>query len=264
MTDGGRLRVLSWNVAGRVAVLERQIARVVGERPDVVLLQETTRRTTPAWREALEAAGLGVRATEPPGPGARRLGALAAARGHVRDPAGAPTAPWPERLAGVVAEGPSGPLEAWSAYVPQAANGWVKVETLEALAALLVRPGAPPRLLGGDLNTPRAESAEGEITTFAQRRRGAAPIPGRGPRWDLAERRILTGLAPEVVDAFRALHGYGVRARSWVYPSGMGGYRLDHLLLSRELTATAVAYRHDWREEGLSDHAALVAEVARA
>ena len=253
--------MVSWNVAGRVRRLPEQAAAVLSEAPGLVLLQEVTRGTAAAWREALASAGLEARATAPAGPGARRLGVLVAARGPLRPVEDDLGFDWPERVLGVVAPAPWGELEAWSAYVPQAANGPVKMRTLEALASALTRPGGVPRLLGGDLNTPRAESPAGEITTFAQRRRGGPPLPERGARWDAAERRILTGLGPGVVDAFRARHGYGRRERSWVYPSGMGGYRLDHLLLSDPLAAAAIGYRHDWREAGLSDHAALVAEV---
>ena len=61
-------------------------------------------------------------------------------------------------------------------------------------------------------------------------------------------------------DAFRALHGYGEREPTWTWPNG-GGYRLDHLVVSSRLDVAACDYRHDWRDEGLSDHSALVAEL---
>jgi hypothetical protein len=48
----------------------------------------------------------------------------------------------------------------------------VKVRTLEALFAGLATPDGGPRVLAGDLNTPRYESREGEIVTFARDRRG--------------------------------------------------------------------------------------------
>ena len=40
-----------------------------------------------------------------------------------------------------------------------------------------------------------------------------------------------------------------------------GGVRLDHLLVSAAIRVDACGYRHDWREEGLSDHSVLVAEL---
>ena len=42
-----------------------------------------------------------------------------------------------------------------------------------------------------------------------------------------------------------------------------GGYRLDHLIASAEVTVTSCSYRHDWRRDyKLSDHSALVAELS--
>ena len=48
-----------------------------------------------------------------------------------------------------------------------------------------------------------------------------------------------------------------VRTHEAVY----GGYRLDHLLASAELTVEDCRYEHGWRKEGLSDHSALVASL---
>jgi exonuclease III len=170
-------------------------------------------------------------------------------------------APWPERVLSALVEAPAGEVELHGAYVPQAANGWVKVETLEALHDALARQAARPRVLCGDLNTPRTETVDGRIATFAQRRVGARPIPERGERWDLAERRILTALQEwGMVDVFRHLNGYGARDLSWTWPGHRGGYRLDHVLASRELDPRSCRYRHDWREAGLSDHSAIEVE----
>jgi exonuclease III len=63
-------------------------------------------------------------------------------------------------------------------------------------------------------------------------------------------------------DAFRALHGYGEREPSWVWPQHRGGWRLDHVFCSAELEPVACAYHHDWRDAGLSDHSALEADLA--
>ena len=40
-----------------------------------------------------------------------------------------------------------------------------------------------------------------------------------------------------------------------------GGWRLDHLYVSRDMTPLASRYHHEWRERGLSDHSALEADV---
>lgn len=61
-------------------------------------------------------------------------------------------------------------------------------------------------------------------------------------------------------DAFRTLHGYSRRDRSWLYPNGRMGYRLDHILV-RGLAVAACEYRHDLRERRLSDHSAIWADL---
>jgi exonuclease III len=63
-------------------------------------------------------------------------------------------------------------------------------------------------------------------------------------------------------DAFRALHGYERRDRSWMSTVGYG-YRLDHLIVSSEQEPVACDHVHEWRTRGLSDHSAIWAEVAR-
>ena len=56
----------------------------------------------------------------------------------------------------------------------------------------------------------------------------------RGERWDRAERALVHGLRERGwVDAFRALHGYGEREASWTFAGDRGGWRLDHVLVSR-------------------------------
>jgi exonuclease III len=139
-----------------------------------------------------------------------------------------------------------------------------KVRTHEAVAAYLAdRPAGGPRILCGDLNTPRREYADGDVMTFARDRNGRLR-PDRGERWDRAERLLVHDLRQGGwVDAFRALHGYGEREASWTFAQDRGGWRLDHVLLLG-LRPVACAYAHDWRRAGLSDHSALVAELQPA
>jgi endonuclease/exonuclease/phosphatase family metal-dependent hydrolase len=123
-----------------------------------------------------------------------------------------------------------------------------------------VASGGPARILAGDLNTPRYESREGEIFTFARTRAGNIR-PALGDRHDRAELLLVDELVGRGWrDAFRSLHGYGRRDRSWVPVRGPG-YRLDHILLSPGLEPQESDYVHDWREQRLSDHSGMWAEV---
>jgi len=117
-------------------------------------------------------------------------------------------------------------------------------------------------VLLGDLNTPRREHADGSVMTFAAERDGTLR-PERGERHDEAERGVTEqGLrALGFVDAFRGVHGWEVKERSWTYPNG-GGYRLDHVLVRGARTIRAAAYAHELRQAGLSDHSPLAVDVA--
>ena len=142
-------------------------------------------------------------------------------------------------------------------HVPQAANGQIKPQTLDAMYDGLAAGERGRVLVCGDLNTPRRETVEGEVVTFAQDRYGRLR-PERGEPWDRAERRMLTELDDlDLVDAFRALNGYEPRDVSWTWRRWRGGYRLDHVFASTDLSLRACAYLHEWREAGLSDHSAL-------
>jgi hypothetical protein len=87
-SDLAQMRLITWNVAGRVSTLSEQAAAVASVGADVVCLQEVTVRTAPLWTTALTEAGLDAIETAldglPPRPTTRRLAVLTAARGNLR------------------------------------------------------------------------------------------------------------------------------------------------------------------------------------
>jgi endonuclease/exonuclease/phosphatase family metal-dependent hydrolase len=217
---------------------------VLEREADVVCLQEVTATTLPRWREAL--APMAVQCLLPD---TRRLAVLLAARDV--QPAEPPVVERPES----VQAGTVGGVLVVGAHVPNAANGWVKAETLAALGAhLAAQPG--PRVLCGDLNTPRKEHADGTVWTFARDGRGRMR-PERGAAWDEGER------APWLVldDAYRRLHAPGDGEVSWTWRRWKGGYRLDHVLVSSDVAVERCEYHHTWRDSGLSDHSAMEADL---
>jgi len=256
------ISLLSWNVAGRVAVFPDQAAAVARRDPDVVCLQEVRASTAPRWRKALDALGLPHAIDSREVASGRRLFNLTASRWELHElaPIGAPQ---PERVLSALIDSPAGPLELHNAHVPPADRptaGITKIETCEALLATLERPslGGRHRVLCGDLNTPRYESEDGTVVeTFA------VEHPGVEARWDRAERGLLLGLADsDLTDCFRLLHGYDRRDVSWVFNTRRRrkhAHRLDHVLASRSLRPTHCDYVHGWRDAGLSDHSAMEA-----
>lgn len=264
LCDDPPVRLLTWNVAGRVTRQAEQAAVIAAVDADVVALQEVTTRTLPLWRAALADAGLTSAETAlAPGAapkGRKVLGVLVAAREPLQRLPAPPGVPWPERvLCCVTADG----VEVIDLHSPIAPSpALAKVRTHEAVAAYLAGGHAGPRVLCGDLNTPRRELPDGDVMTFA--RDGAGRLRAdRGERWDQAERSLVHGLrGAGWVDAFRVLHGYADREASWTFTQDRGGWRLDHILV-QGLRPVASAYAHDWRRAGLSDHSALVAELVR-
>jgi exonuclease III len=251
--------LLSWNVAGRVSRLAEQTKLVAELAADVVCLQELTPATAPGWRASLDEAGYAVAVAElpPARESSRPLGVLVAARSSGVDEVPVADVPWPERvLAARVGE-----LEVVNVHSPISPKpGLAKVLTHEATFRHLAS-GSGPRLVCGDLNTPRREHPDGTVWTFARTRNGVLR-PERGERWDAAETALVRGLSARGFrDAFREVHGHAVKEPSWTWPRG-GGYRLDHLIVSAEIVVKDCGYLHEWRTDlKLSDHSPLRAEL---
>jgi exodeoxyribonuclease III len=252
------VRLITWNVAGRVSRQSEQARAVAGVGADVVALQEVTARTEPLWRAALAEAGFAwCEVAEAPAERRRPLRVLVAAREPLQRlplPSGVP---WPERVLCCSV----GEVQIVNFHSPiSPAPELAKVRAHEALAAYLSE-APPPVVLCGDLNTPRRELPDGSVLTFAHDSNGRLREE-RGERWNDAERALVWGLRQRGwVDGYRALHGYGHRSASWTFAHDRGGWRLDHVL-ALGLEPTSAAYAHEWRRTGLSDHSALIVDLA--
>jgi endonuclease/exonuclease/phosphatase family metal-dependent hydrolase len=172
-----------------------------------------------------------------------------------------PPLPWSERHLACIVILDGMEVEVRNVHAPLSQKPeQVKVRTLEAVFAAVTRDDNVPRVVAGDLNTPRYEARTGEVLTFARTRSGRLR-PAYGERHDRAELALIAELpARGWRDAFRALHGYERRDRSWMSTVGYG-YRLDHLIVSPQLEPVACDYLHEWRERGLSDHSPMWAEI---
>jgi exonuclease III len=258
-------RVLTWNVAGRVRSVAEQAEMLAGQSAAVVALQEIRATALAAWEAELSRLGYPHVVATLPADGARRpperrLGVLVASMEPI-DLCPAAEVPWPERYLVVRTLLDGQVIELHNLHAPiSSKDGEVKVRTLEAVHAALATGSDVPRVLVGDLNTPQYESREGEVRSFARTRSGRIR-PTHGERHDRAELGLIVGLRQHgYVDAFRAVHGYARRDRSWLYPNGKTGFRLDHVIV-RGLEAVACEYEHGWREARLSDHAAMWADL---
>ncbi|MFB6211003.1 MAG: endonuclease/exonuclease/phosphatase family protein [Halobacteriales archaeon] len=108
-----------------------------------------------------------------------------------------------------------------------------------------------PRILAGDLNTPKRERADGQAVTYGYRRSKKLQRDAMA-----AELNVLKGLGHfGMIDVFRALHGYGEIEQTDVSHDDR---RIDHLFASETLTPSTCWYES--LETVPSDHAPLVAE----
>ena len=261
------LRLVSWNVAGRVERLPEQAAVLAEQSWDLVCLQEVTPTTLPLWRHGLRELGLPHVGSsmddwlpgEPP-PDERRLGVVVAAADPLERPITADV-PWPERLLSVRVDARR-PFVVHNLHSPISQRAdHVKLRTHRGLAAYLAQPLELPQLVLGDLNTPRRERPDGTTWSFARDSRGKLRLD-RGEPWERAELALIRGLEEHGYrDAFRALHGFERKEISWNYPRRKGGYRLDHVIASRHFELIACDYLHAPREQGLSDHSPVWAEL---
>ena len=131
------MRVVTWNVAGRVSRQPEQAHVIADVGADLVALQEVTPRTLPLWRAALEASGFAGCETALeralPINGRRALGVLIAAREPLVRLALPPDVPWPERVLCCRL----GDLEVVNVHSPiSPAPDLAKVRTHEAIAAV--------------------------------------------------------------------------------------------------------------------------------
>jgi exonuclease III len=281
------MKLVTWNVNARAAAgngkQPEQARRLIAERPEVVALQEVTTTTLPLWRAALEPEGYRVvdsfALSANPGAlrGRRRYGEVIASRFPVQPLRQDQfTLPWPERVLSVRLDADFGTVEIHNAHLPAGSSDRrdgtsTKVETFEGIATrLATRCDDAHRILCGDFNSPEKEFEDGAVVCWGGRRDadGVVRPRGRSGRWQRqhrAEESVLLGLSRfDLGDAFRAIHGYGARAYSYVarHRDTVRERRFDHVFASRSLRPVAARYLTTWLSDGLSDHAPLAVAFA--
>ncbi len=244
---------MAWNIrAGggqRVDAIARQLGRWA---PDVVALSEF-RATAPssALAAALAARGLPHQLTtaDPRAPGTNAL--LVAARWPLRRIRLRAEPFEPGRWLVAAVDAPL-PVVLGAMHVPNRVSGR-KYPFLDAVLACARRWRRGPALFVGDTNSGRRGIDE-EVPAFNAREEGwIDALAGCG--W---------------LDAFRHLRA-DARAYTWYSPNGRNGFRIDQAFVNAALLTHLQGAAYVWggaarrgRRDALSDHAALLVDLAEA
>ena len=263
------MRLISWNVAARIQALPGQAAFLASRAPDLVALQEITPNSAALWRDVLHALGLPcicLRTGIAGEPLFRQRGVLIASRFPLDPiPDRGIRPPWPEKALSVQIAAPDARFDLHTVYTPTGVTDLqAKINTLNATCAALADSDRP-RILTGDFNAPKIETADGRIATWAQTIRPDGSFrTSRGrlrPEQDSAERRLMQGLpAHGVRDLYRSLNGYRAGGYSWMIKNRgrwVTPRRFDHAFASHHIQAHRCTYNHAPRQANLSDHAPI-------
>jgi endonuclease/exonuclease/phosphatase family metal-dependent hydrolase len=273
------MRVLTWNVAGRAGRIRAQLDAVLERAPDVIALQEISSRTYPDWRHGLMGVGYSVVSTAdlvalpyppPPYPAPirqrqiqRKNFNLTAARHPLAalpglrfpDPEQARLA-FPEKFVAAEISFVGRLLEVHNAHAPPGSSRYtIKPHALAAVARRVDERPDLPQILCGDFNTPQPE-VEGEPPeTWGSR------YPEVAEEWAAAELGILDH--PRLRDAYKQVH---VPGTPWphshrVKNSTPEERRYDHIYVTEHFSVLSCRHLTDWIETGLSDHAAVEADL---
>jgi exonuclease III len=258
------MRVITWNLNKR-RNYAAQVAALAARQPDIIALQEVTANTRDGLRVALAEIGLNYAVDSAAHGSHTKRGYVMIACRYPLQPLPFVSDCFPESAADVLAATPFGQLHIHAVHVPTwALNAERKNVFMDEIYTRLAHDCPQPRILCGDFNAPQRELDDGTLITFGQRKRASGSYEVRRgyEGQDSAERAIFRGLAAhDLVDVYRALHGFGVHDCSWVARNRGRefGFRLDHIFASASLQPVACSYLHEWRTGNLSDHAAVEA-----
>ncbi len=277
------MRVASWNIRGNNGInAKRQraiLAAIEASSPDIIVLQEV------AWKGDIHEdlmAGLmrlgwsAVAYGGVIGSSTVRHGNLVASRFPLTldESDWAPGLPWKQSLIRVIASCDETEVVIIGAHIPNGSgNGWVKIETFEALAdALDPNVHTGPTVVMGDFNEPRLIMEDGTVIPFAMKAtkdghwssngnmRGKCGRRFPRQRWIDGVRSIL-GREP-AVDLMHAVRATDGPAAWHTTHEVLGKSRFfDHVLVSSHWNVVETGFDDDVRLQGTSDHSLVWADL---
>ena len=257
--------LLSWNV--KFLPPGDRIEKIKSARPDIVTLQEVTVKFAKDWAKRLSDIGFGHHYLSGEDAWSGKdvpdtwYQCLIASRWKVTpdDIGWRRSAPYPELLGRATVSVPDeGDIDVFTAHMPNGSgNGWKKIDTFNVLSEELRRAIDSPRILTGDFNEPKLFRESGQIVTF-----GEDPHEDGGTsRWTNGVLSVLDGESQHGLrDAYRDLHGFQTPTPV-TYHTGANPRCYDHTFVSRHFNVLKCGYYHEWREQRLSDHSPMWANL---
>ena len=253
------LKLISWNIAGRLSKLNQQIDYLNSGEFDIICLQEVISKThsliTENLREyntisALELGRL-------PKIGKHKYNLLILSKAELHNNRPSHYIKWSEKYLSGILKYDNQELEVTTMHVPPgSSNGIEKIISIEQFYKNIIHSKNMFKIVCGDWNTPRKEFKNKEVQTWMKTGR-------ESKRWDDGERLLLQKLKHfGIYDSYRVLNGYSKEEFSW-YTNRKGlskGRRYDHIHSSETLDVKKCYYDHTVRENKLSDHSAIISE----
>ena len=268
------MKVLTWNINFRTAeALEPLLG--LSPLPDVITLQEVTHEHADAVSARLKDRGYDSVYSGTLKSSEKRYGNVVAARKleEVRIPANS-RFPWPQLVCHAAVEADAGSVHVVTVHVPNGSgNGWKKIDTLDALRQLVLGLKGEPLVLTGDFNEPRYAMQDGQVVTWGQEESGgrwevwdgewtdANGVTAEWSRWDRTVRWFFEN--PDESGLRNALWEADGRGAMEATHFSRGNPRwFDHVFVSEHFRVDDCTYFHAFRDDGFSDHSALLAALS--
>ena len=261
------MKLISWNIAGRVSTVDDQIDYLLNGEFDIICLQEVIAKTEEIISENFKDNGYSVITSSigkhRENQGKHKYNLLIISKDQIKIELPKYKIKWREKyLRGIVDCGQS-KIEVTTLHIPPgSSNGWEKIITIEESYKNLIESKNSKRIVCGDWNTPKSESLSGEITTWGENKKRG----DKNGRWDKGERLLLEELKNiGFSDTFRLVNGHEKIDYSWFVKTknGKTGRRYDHIYSTDTISVKDCFYDHSVRVGKLSDHSAIITEFER-
>ncbi len=258
------MKLISWNVAGWSGRTTQQAECITGWQPDLLAIQEVSRKSLSQFTPLLAAQGLTHSGHSLSESETRKKGVAVFSRWPLQTYQ-AFEVPFSRSTYSAFVAHSTLRFAIHNVHIPNGStHKWKKIETFEGVYRGLEKDLETKHILCGDFNSPQHERDDGTVVVWGERITDDGSIKIRGDRrWRDGESLFFTGLpALGMPDTYRRCNGWEVQEFSWFSNRTKGeapSRRFDHIFATESLQPSTCCYLHEGREQGLSDHSAIAA-----